>query len=77
MENNTETLLVILITILSTLAIVALAVFIALILLLRKVIKNVNDTAVASRESLDLLKRQLAKSFGVFSLLRMFARRRR
>lgn len=77
MENNTETLFVILITILSILTIVALLVIISLVLLLRKVIKNVNATAAASRESLDLLKRQLAKSFGVFSLLRMFARKRR
>jgi predicted Holliday junction resolvase-like endonuclease len=75
MESSTETLLVILITILSFLIIVSLAVMIALIMAVRKLVKKIQMTTDAASETVFLLRQRLVKPAGLFGAVRYMAKK--
>jgi hypothetical protein len=70
MDGSTETLLIVLITLISTLTIVALAMVIAAVVAINKLIKKIqlaSDTAVDTMAS---IKQQVVKPLGLFGAAR-------
>lgn len=70
MENSTEVLLVILITILSVLTIVALVVTITVAILARKILINAQKVTDSASETVSLLRKRLIKPAGLLASAR-------
>lgn len=70
MDSTTQTLLIVLITLLSVIIIVALICITVIVISLRRLLDKVHTIADSSGQSLDLLKQQLARKATVLGVLR-------
>ena len=71
MDGITETLLIILITIISTLTIVSLAILIAMVLAINKLIKKVQLTTDLAAQTLIVIRDKAAKPVGIIGSARL------
>lgn len=70
MESSTETLLIILVSVLSALAIIALAVFIALVVAAKKLLKKIELVTDAASETVFLIRKRMIKKAGILVTLK-------
>lgn len=75
MDSSTETLLVILISILTIVVVFLLIALIIFLVTLKRVLNKAERLVDNSNESLEMLKSRLAKSLGFAGFLRYFARK--
>lgn len=76
MELTTDTLLTILITLLSILMIAALVLLISTIIFARRLMRKVNTVVDVSSTSVKLIQQRLMKNLGIYTVLRTIIKKK-